>query len=143
MRDKIQAEIRMYENLIENIDKEIEELKQNKKALDAHIVVLEHALAELKIAPSITKPLKTFLKVRKDARANKIIKFIKQMERPVTLEEICSFLWPNGYLDKQKDSLRGNITQYVLDRHIFVKVAPTTYGLLELGHKEQGEVNAL
>ena len=72
--------------------------------------------------------------LRANTELAKIRDFIRTLQRPVDLSEILGMLQKED-TSLTRNSLRGSISRYAKTNTIFVKTAPNTFGLTELGHK--------
>lgn len=116
-----------------------EAAREREQILD-YLHECENALEVFEnIKEPVNNPHKHFLKIklRADSRAYKVRQLILDAQQPLTLNAIYGALFGHLGAVKQSrlDSLRGNLNGMCEKLRVFVRTAPNTYGLMELGHK--------
>ncbi len=127
--------------------KAIEEQLRRK---EAEIVSLEE---KLKAAKVYAKALRDVLrlvgkddaeevgetKLRKGSLVDQARELIQERGEPVHIDDILRAMGKDVTRDA-KASLNSSLAAYVRNGEIFVRTAPATYGLIELAHTEQEDV---
>ena len=139
MKNELVAKIVSMKAILERTELKIQEAQKEREELLDYIHECEIALEIFNnIKEPIDNPHKHFLKIRlrKGSRPYKVREILLNANRPMTVENIYRALFPMAVLMQKKvDSLRGNLNGMCEQMRVFVRTAPNTYGLLELGHK--------
>lgn len=136
MRNEITAKITSCKTMIERLDLQIEKAQKEKARIEDYIAACEHAEGYFaKVEEPVANPHKHFLKIklRKDSRQYKVREILMAKGTPMHIDDIYKEL--GSSVKGGIDSLRGNLNGMCEQLRVFVRVAPCTYGLMELGHK--------
>lgn len=118
---------------------EIAALEEKLKAAKVYVKALQDVLTIFdKTEPDDASETK----LRKGSLVDQAREIILERDSPVHIDVILRAMGKEVTRDA-KASLNGSLAAYVRDSEIFIRTAPATYGLIELGHApDEGEEDA-
>ena len=115
---------------------EITTLEHKLKAVKVYIKALNDVLA---ILDKEDDPSASDTKLRKGSLVDQAREIILERDEPVHLDDLLRAMGKDVTRDA-KGSLNGSLAAYERKGEIFVRTAPATYGLIELSHASEEEV---
>ena len=129
-RRKIEERLKKKEEEIRELDARIRDARIYVQALQDVLKILPRA-SERNIRAGALRPGSGMAKVRE---------FILEKRRPGHVSELLEALGRPA-TRQARASLSGSLAAYVRKGEIFTRPSPNTFGLIELGHENEGDAN--
>lgn len=130
----INREIEAKKKELLKIDSQLEEIQQQRGQVQSFIDGMERTIQLLSRDVSHQKPESI---LRSNSDPAKARAAILKAGKPLHVNEILGN-WIKDITTKDRVSLSSSLGAYARKEEIFTKVAPRVFGLLELGHNEEG-----
>lgn len=122
---------RQLEKKIDAQRRDVEELRQKVTMAESYLRGLEEGLKFLPEESKAAQITRESLSLRHGTDLAKAREAIVRVGKPLHINELLSAIGKEVN-KKNRISLGGNIASYVRDGKVFTRVAPATFGLLEM-----------